>query len=325
MAAAAGVVEIAPSQPQFAVFSGFWRRSVALLVDWVILGTIGFALGLFLSDFFVRLGPWGRAVGFAIALPYFAVFNSSLYKGNTPGKKILGLRVVNGAGEAISPGRSLARSTIYLVPFFLNGALIPATQRLPVIEIAVALIVSVIASAIVYLVVFNRPTRQSLHDRVVGTYVVKSRPEGPVSAPPFWSKHWAIIGLVNVLIFAVAALLLFKVARMEEAIPIQQAVYDTGEFHSVSIGRNVTYGQQKVTSLTVSVVAKELSDPKRQVHDVARLVLRKSPTALASDVLTVNLAYGFDIGIASGWTNYFEQHSPAEWAETLQKESETPH
>lgn len=250
--------------------------------------------------------------------------NSSRFNGQTLGKRVMRIRVVDGSGAAVSSERSLVRALILLVPFFLNNAQIPVAERIPIISTVIALIVFGTGSAIAYLVVFNRPTRQSLHDRVTGTYVVKVFPRGPVSAPPFWNKHWAVIAALNLALFAAAWVLVLKVGHMEEMNPVQRAVYSTGRFHSVSMNRSVVYGSKTVTTLTVTVWAKDPSDPQRQVHDIARLILQKDPTALKSDVLMVNMTYGFDIGIASGWRSWFEERPPAEWVETLQKEQEAP-
>src|SRR5208283_1622002 len=51
---------------------GFWRRIVALVIDYIVLWLFGEVLGLFLFDFFAHLGGWGRLVGFGVALVYFA-------------------------------------------------------------------------------------------------------------------------------------------------------------------------------------------------------------------------------------------------------------
>ena len=50
---------------------GFWQRILALIIDSIILGVIGMALGFFLGDYFARIGAWGRLIGFVIAISYF--------------------------------------------------------------------------------------------------------------------------------------------------------------------------------------------------------------------------------------------------------------
>ena len=83
--------------------AGFWRRSVALFIDGIILAIVGCLVGLFFGEFFVRMGGWERFIGFGIALLYFVPLNSRLGGGRTIGKRALGIRVVSKTGEPLSP------------------------------------------------------------------------------------------------------------------------------------------------------------------------------------------------------------------------------
>ena len=86
--------------------TGFLRRIGAFFIDGLILGLFGFLLGLFLENYFVQIGGWGRLIGFSIALLYFGLLNSSLNKGQTIGKILLKINVVdtNGAGDNFTSG-----------------------------------------------------------------------------------------------------------------------------------------------------------------------------------------------------------------------------
>ena len=84
----------------FAPIAGFWRRVAAFVVDGLILALVGEALGLSLFDFFVRLGPWGRCVGMAVALAYFVPQESSR-SGQSLGKRLLRIRVVDAQGRSL--------------------------------------------------------------------------------------------------------------------------------------------------------------------------------------------------------------------------------
>ena len=68
--------------------ANFWRRIGALFIDTLILGLVGFLLGLTLESTFVQIGGWGRLIGFVIALVYFGAMNSKLFNGQTIGKKV---------------------------------------------------------------------------------------------------------------------------------------------------------------------------------------------------------------------------------------------
>src|SRR5471032_2065716 len=108
-----------------APFAGFWRRVAAFIVDAFLLGFIGYALGLVFFDTFVRLGPAGRCVGFAVALAYFVPQESGRGGGQSLGKRLLRIRVVDAAGQPLSVARGAVRFVVFGVPYFLDGAALP--------------------------------------------------------------------------------------------------------------------------------------------------------------------------------------------------------
>jgi uncharacterized RDD family membrane protein YckC len=116
-------------------YGGFWRRFVAISIDLFILGTIGFtmlilgsvAFGLGVSpedmaadpETLMELGAkvWAiyQALGFLLNMAYFTWFHGTT--GQTPGKRLMGLRVVRDTGEAISFGTAFLRWVGYLISF----------------------------------------------------------------------------------------------------------------------------------------------------------------------------------------------------------------
>src|SRR5881394_1297285 len=159
-----------PTPPEFRK-AGFWRRVGASLIDTIILGIVGWILGFFFADAFMRMAGWERAIGFAVASLYFVPLNSRLGRGQTVGKRALGIRVVSKAGATLGFPRSLARSVVLMLPYFLNGAPIP----MEVLKLGGGVVFSEavfgLGLSIVYLIAVNARTRQSLHDLVVGSYV----------------------------------------------------------------------------------------------------------------------------------------------------------
>jgi uncharacterized RDD family membrane protein YckC len=100
----------------------FWRRIGALFIDTLVLGVFGYVVGFFLEDTFVQLGGWGRLIGFAVSITYLGVMNSSLSNGQTIGKKILNIRVVDSSNSTIILPKSFLRYSFLAVPFSFNGA-----------------------------------------------------------------------------------------------------------------------------------------------------------------------------------------------------------
>ena len=114
--------------------AGFWRRAIAFAVDGAVLGVLFGALTALTSVFLRRplphlsqLGPdylvdvavngdalTLTALGLfvALTLAYFAVFHGLV--GQTVGKRLVGIRVIDGFGERLSLGRAMLRSFGYL-------------------------------------------------------------------------------------------------------------------------------------------------------------------------------------------------------------------
>ncbi|MBA3259602.1 MAG: stage II sporulation protein M [Gemmatimonadales bacterium] len=144
--------------------AGIGSRALAAIVDLLIL-TGGFLGGLLafsiLVGFGISLGPWGSAIlllgGFATWTGYF-IFFEGLRRGQTPGKRLVGIRVLMDTGHAVTPAaatvRNLLRLADFLPPPYFLGAL---------------------------LVAFH-PRGKRLGDLVAGTVVARDRPgEAPVT------------------------------------------------------------------------------------------------------------------------------------------------
>lgn len=131
---------------------GLGIRFAARLIDFAIAGALAGALGALMG-----FGYDWLVVGALLVLAYFAVTTALL--GGTIGKRLLGLRVVDGDGRSPSLGRSLAREA-----FVALGA-IPFVGPLLAIVAWIAIAVTVRQS----------PTGEGVHDRLGGgTRVVRS-------------------------------------------------------------------------------------------------------------------------------------------------------
>lgn len=102
------------------VYGGFWIRFVAKIVDGVVTNIIvlpfafllGFGWGAgsgggINSEEDLAISLVGQAIGFAVSAAYVIFFLGRF--GATPGKMMLGLKVVTDAGEPISYGRATGR------------------------------------------------------------------------------------------------------------------------------------------------------------------------------------------------------------------------
>jgi len=145
-------------------YAGFGIRLLAWLIDFLVLLFLSLIIGLisgffiaflliyvsivsadssivrFLSDFI------GVFIGFSVTLLYFTLFWSSKFQG-TPGKIVLGLKIVDVNGNKISYFTALIRYISTIISSLLLG--------------------------IGYLLIIFDGKKQALHDKLASTYVIK--------------------------------------------------------------------------------------------------------------------------------------------------------
>lgn len=305
--------------------SGFWRRLGAFLIDVFSLGILGLFLGLFFSQQFVELGGWGRAVGFPIAAIYFAILNSRIGGGQTLGKRFLKIQVVDKIGKQISLFKSTLRYAIIGIPYFLNGALIPESVLSSIGLFLLSLLVFGFGLSIIYLFVFNRNTRQSLHDIIVGTYVVRKNIESTVTIKPVWSVHYAICGII-MLLALLAPMYLGQLSRndffseilktREQIQNVPQVIYATlqdGQSTFTPAGDE----SKTTTYLSTQVLIKDQNiEDENLASKIANVIWDTHKEATKRDVIYVTITYGYDIGIASTWKSRSFSFTPEYWLET---------
>ncbi len=303
------------------VIGGFWRRVAAFLIDVLLLGLIGFGSGFFLFRFYMSLGVAGILVGLIIATAYFGLLSSRLGGGQTLGQRLFGLRVVDAHGLTISPGRSIARYLVLAFPFFLNKAL--SDGLVGGLWLGALLMIPVIAGflSLTYLLIFNRGTRQLVHDWATGTYVVRTISTQPATAPIIWRGHLIAVAIICLAAVVLSCLLPLAVALpiFRETYAIRQRLLDTGVVQAATVtgGTAVaaTTGRvdsMRVLTLLVHLKGPPLSSPVVAAH-LAGIALRNDPVVSSYNRIDVSVSWGYDIGIASGVVTDQYRHTPAEW------------
>jgi uncharacterized RDD family membrane protein YckC len=292
-----------------AEIAGFWRRVAASAVDALVLGAIGWVIAIVMYDELVAAGGWALVGGFAISVTYFGVLNSHL--GPTPGKRLLKIRVVDREGRAIPVPRSVLRAVLLAVPFFLNGAPLPEfVLSSPALLWLQGLVVFGVGGTILLLFVFNRATRQSLHDLLVGTFVVRTA--GPGTIPRVTAiPRWTYAATAAVLLAGVALLALFWVsmrrvtgdsgaAIVERLAPAREAVLRHPNVLSAVLWHSLTSpaGPGKSTASLVVQILRWPESEDQHAAELAQLALRAGLECGDADQLVVRLARGYNMGIA---------------------------
>lgn len=178
------------------VYAGFWKRAAAAIVDSIIIGIIGGvggeALGTLLGDL---AGGGDTAVIVMVVLMtlllnvcYYAFFHASPYAA-TPGKMVIGIKVVRSDGETISFLRAVAR-------YF---ATIPSALLL----------------GVGFLMAGFTARKQALHDMICDTVVVDKWAFTP---QPGMQRHELGTSAVVVLVGYVALIVLGAVLGFGDAL-----------------------------------------------------------------------------------------------------------
>jgi uncharacterized RDD family membrane protein YckC len=303
------------------IIAGFWRRLGAFFLDCLLLGVIGNIVGYFLTEEFVQLGPWGRLLGFLVAMIYFGALNSRLTGGQTLGKKLLKIKVVAKDGAPLSVSKSFLRFLPLGIPWFLNNAQFSESVLWSLWGYLASIAIFGLGFSVVYLYVFNRKSRQSVHDLLVGSYVVSVKATGPVESTGLSQVHIAVCALLVV----ASGVTPYFAKNLTASEPFASLM---NVYHAVSsepwvVHAQVNKGKSTVTTnkgrstttyLTITAYSKD-PDIKNieRAKKLANLALSAESSAGGLDVIQVTLVYGFDIGIASSWRSQSNAHSPAEW------------
>jgi uncharacterized RDD family membrane protein YckC len=300
-----------------------WRRLVAYELDALLLSIAASRAAEPFFDRLSRLGWWAWLVGYCVTLAYFAIFDSKVGNGQTIGKRLLKLRVVDARGDCVSIAKAAARCTIFAIPCLLFGLHLSMTRTPWIVSVLLGSVTYGVGGATLYLVTFNRWTRQGLHDLATGTYVVSAQDGSPVEALPVPYIHWLIIGTSLVAVGAGATAVHFEWpdygtspelredSRLIEQIDgvLRCPVTDLISHAGGGAG-------QKILFVPV-VMAKEPASEEIYADGVARTILLHDQYARSYDVLRVRIYRGYDIGIARDQKTWNFEYSPAQWAQRV--------
>lgn len=297
---------------------GFWRRLAALVVDVLLLGTVGFLLGLLFSEQFIALGPWGRWLGFIIELAYFGLLNSRLGNGQTLGKRLLKIRVVDGESQLLSLPRAMVRAAILATPFALNGT--SASNLYLMVPLSVLLFGGLFS--ILYLYLFNRRTRQSLHDLAVGSFVVNADAlESDTEREPIWPWHLRLVGLIFIVAAAVPFFTehLAQMPLFQNLLVIEQQLQQEPGVRSVVgvtiqkrlYGGDAGHDARPVIRAQIVLTENRLQDAAL-AKSLASRIATTMPDASGAEAIQIILVRGYDIGIFSSWMTKGYSFSPAQ-------------
>jgi uncharacterized RDD family membrane protein YckC len=298
-----------------------WRRLVAALADVIILGVAINLLALPFFNVLSRIGAWGGLIGFCVSFPYFAILNSRIGDGQTLGKRWMNLRVIDSTGESISFGQSSLRYLVLAFPWFLDAISMPVVTP-QILQYLVSTIVLIAGGGTLYLVLFNRHTRQGLHDLAVKSFVADTGQSGQLSVPPIWAGHWIILGSLLCLYFVAMIFTgIFFGNRLSQFTAALERIESLNHVYAAGLNDLTwhTFGKSGSEHiLVVTVRWSGTSDSESAAADqIAELILDHFPQADQRDAIRIIFDRGYSLGIASLHSNNIFQHTPSEWRQRL--------
>lgn len=297
--------------------AGFWRRLFAFIIDCFITSILCFVLGFFLP------AEIGAIAGFLVTVTYFATLASYLGDGQTLGQRLLHVEVVGGDGQYLSFGRSYLRYVVLLLP--LLGSEID--WWLPVrAEEALGYICTAGAAILVYLIIFNRSSKQTIHDLLTDSHVVEEGGYGKVNASEIWHWHFKIailLAVLTVLTMIPAVQKKFMAhGALAELWTVQEAIVNTGTARNANVTLMTNDSDQgKKTGLRITVPKPESESHEEAAARIVRVVFDADPAAANHDYLAVIFNEGFAVGFARFSKSFVVSHSIEEWQGILRHQS----
>lgn len=300
----------------------FWRRIIAFILDYVILFIIGNFLGLLFERQFAALGAFGSAVGFIITTVYFGFLDSYLGKGQSLGKRVFKIQVINGDGHYLPLGKSFGRAAILAIPLTLLPTNMPSMSLS--FRAIFSLIQPIMLVSLLYFYIFNRITRQSLHDLLTNSFVLRVNALQPIN-DRIWPKHYIICFTLVLIIFVGGFNMQYRLIKNNSDLTMIQDLrsellkingIDNVGVSLLNMARvNDAY---KFRDLNVVVLIHDNSIPLSQLEEtIAKTILEKYPQSHDVQEIHIRISYGYNIGITKKYTTFVVDFSPHNWQQRI--------
>lgn len=297
----------------------FGKRFFALTIDLLILMIFGFIAGSLFFDLLSSLGDWARLIGFIIVLLYFGIGNSCLTNGQTLGKKILKIKVVNQNGECLSKKQSFLRAIFIGAILELNSLVLPVTMMNSPIQSYIGIIFQFLVFSSLYLFLFNIKTRQTLHDLSVKSFVVNNNFETSNIEKTINPIHYLFISLIIISLIVVPKFSHAKSFDFTPMINVSNLINNQYKTNVVGFkdSSNTTHIEGKTgdiftRALIVTIRTNNLKD-STLAQNVAKTVIKNYPNALKYNVIRIVFIKYYCLGFASANYSEWVQDSPQKW------------
>jgi uncharacterized RDD family membrane protein YckC len=301
------------------------RRFAAFAVDMILISTIGYLSSFLFENFYMKLGNYGKIIGAAAVLIYFGFFDSKIGKGQSIGKKLLKIKVVNKNSECISVLNGFIRSLWLFTVTLFNGFSLNNSKFIPIIIIIGTILFSIIFGEM-YFFIFNKKTIQSLHDLYSNTFVVSTASEGEIE----YKNSRKVLCCSTIIPLLILTLTICVSARTKntflgEYLRIIDLIQEDLPVHQTTISKNFstvknTSGTTRQNYVLLNTYKDNKSDDDKELAvRIAQKAFDNNFAINDDEILSIVISSGFNIGIASKNRNQRFNGTPAQWKYEIEK------
>lgn len=294
------------------------KRLIAFVIDLVLLNLFGRVLSIGFGGWFFSLGQWGFAVGLAIFIAYFSIFESSSMTVASPGKRLVGIRVRKATGGPIGVYRAVARSLCVVVPWVIFNY----TNVLDNIAILAIPIGNFLMGLLVLQLLFPLLNRGVCpQDILTRTYVIGGTSVGKTKS--IFTRRDLVVSL-GILVVTIGTAFISQARRNVSKIDCQS--YDLGQLglalptnekiykHSFTCMSYPWFNRSRHPVLSASLLTTDASFVSRDLlSKTAHLLFLSGLKLNVPDELFIWCGYEFDIGIYRYSRTESEKFSAAEF------------
>ena len=301
------------------------RRFFAFSLDMALISLIGYLSSFLFEDFYMKLGNYGKIIGATVVLIYFGIFDSKLGKGQSIGKKLLKIKVVNKNSEYISVLNGFIRSLWLFTVTLFNGFSLDNSKYFPIIIIVGTILFSIILGEI-YFFIFNKRTIQSLHDLYSNTFVVSTASEGEIEYKNN-KKTLYCSAIIPVLILTLTVYVNIRTKEtfLGDYLRIIDLIQEDIPVHQTTISKNfsivkTTSGSTRQNYVILNTYKDNKSDDDKEIAvRIAGKAFDNDFTIKDDEIFSIVISSGFNIGIANKNKNQRFNGTTAQWKYEIEK------
>jgi uncharacterized RDD family membrane protein YckC len=286
----------------------FWKRGLAFLIDIILLRVVILVLSSLFRTVLLNLGQKLWYIDFIIFGLYFVLFNSKVGKGQTLGRRLLGIRIVGENGKFLTFSQSFFRY-IFLSFLIFNRELSMIDFFIPPLIISLFLLISIVG-----LLIFNKDKR-GLHDYLVKSVVINSNSLNDIKIVKIEKFSEAIVNhkvaFISVIILFIILVLLVSFignvvsngyARMRESNSINTEHLNLSNYLNENTVVSNIYvssfnNSLKVTGYLKYSIYNDEEARNKQYQEVYGLVLSSYPSISNYDDLTIIFRTGYTLHV----------------------------